>query len=309
MKNLLKKFMENPWGKTLAVIVTSYLIFAGVGFIFSLPVYILITKPISLLMPDMPNAARELSANFGPLRVFIAVTVVGLIVKRRTNGKIDMIAIFSPKRNGNTVVNLLIGLILGFVMNFICIMAAQAAGSFTLGFKNGRVLSIIIMFIGVFIQASSEELIFRGIMFEGIRKCHKSPLPAILITAFLFSANHGAVPGFFPIMMFFNFMAWGILYGLAVLYTDGIWMCFGLHTMWNYTQEYLCGLSNTGSVLPSSVFAPVSDPVYTNFYNSYIGATPIMDYGVENGILAPIVMGIAAIVFFFLYKKKMDAQK
>ncbi|MCR5747368.1 MAG: CPBP family intramembrane metalloprotease [Lachnospiraceae bacterium] len=301
----MKKILEKPWVKTIIVVFETYLIYFGVGLIFTFPVRLLVVKPISYLVPEIGD---RVSPSFGPLRVWIAFIIVAAIVKRHTDGRVNLFDIFTIKRKGNTVRNCLIGLLLGFVMNIICIMAAQSGGCFTLGVKDVKPLSFIIMFIGTFIQSSSEELMYRGFMFEGIRKCHRSVLPAIVITTLLFSFNHGAIPGYFPIMLFLNFAAWGILYSLSVLHTDGIWMSFGMHTMWNFTQAYICGLSNTGIILPSSLFAPVSAPVYSILYNCPLGASAelynsIGDYGVENGIVAPIVMGIAAVILFFIYKK------
>ena len=46
----------------------------------------------------------------------------------------------------------------------------------------------------------------------------------------------------------------GIGYSLLRWYTGSIWTAFGIHTMWNFTQNFIFGLPNSGLVSEVSMF-------------------------------------------------------
>ncbi len=307
MKNLIEKIKENQILLTILVIILAML-FYSIGALFYPIVWILVIKPLNAVLS--PELARSVESYLGPLKVFIWAWVATLIVKKVTKGKRDLSQIYGMKRKGNTPGFFLVGLIIGFVMNFTCILMAVLAGNFQLELKSIDVVAIIVMFVGIVIQSSSEELIFRGVFLSWLTEANKRRLPAVIITSVMFTVLHGAVPGFSPVCYCLNFLAWGVLYALSVYYTDGIWLAYGMHSMWNYSQAYLFGLANSQDKLEIAMFAPAQDPVYGPFYNFPFGKadlTHLPEYGPEDTITAPIVMGIAAVIFWILLKRKENA--
>lgn len=91
-----------------------------------------------------------------------------------------------------------------------------------------------------------EEVFFRSLMLSGLvivlggRKWI-----AILLTAAFFGIVHLNNPGASPISAFGNALG-GIIYGMAFLGGQNIWLPLGLHFSWNFTQGPLLGFPVSG---------------------------------------------------------------
>ena len=84
----------------------------------------------------------------------------------------------------------------------------------------------------------------------------------------------------------------GFSYSLVRWYTGSIWICMGLHTMWNFTQNFLFGLPNSGLVSEMSVFHLDAATGVSNLIYDY-------GFGVEAAIPALLVdaaLGIGALL-------------
>ena len=82
-----------------------------------------------------------------------------------------------------------------------------------------------------------------------------------------------------------------LLMVLFIYYYDSLWAAIGIHTAWNYTQNILFGLPNSGVVTKYSLFkleaATANNGV---FYDSV--------FGIEGSIGALIVLVISCIIIF-----------
>ena len=89
----------------------------------------------------------------------------------------------------------------------------------------------------------------------------------------------------------------GLLFSLMVYYMDSIWCAMAAHTAWNYTQNVILGLPNSGSVSPVSVFKLDAASAKSSFaYN--------VEFGLEGSILAITVMTITGLAIIIIYRKK-----
>ena len=94
--------------------------------------------------------------------------------------------------------------------------------------------------------AVTEELLFRSLLLSGLvvvlggRKW-----AAILISAALFGGVHLANPGASYISAFGNALG-GMIYGIAFLGGQNIWLPLGLHFSWNFSQGPLLGFPVSG---------------------------------------------------------------
>ena len=70
---------------------------------------------------------------------------------------------------GNNVPLLLFGFLLGFLMNGGCILAARLHGDISLTYGSVQPGALALVFLCVFIQSSSEELLCRGYLYRKLR--------------------------------------------------------------------------------------------------------------------------------------------
>ena len=203
---------------------------------------------------------------------------------------------FMPKHPGNTVGKLLMGFFVGFVMNFSCIVTAMLHGDFRLylDFAAGQIPFFLFAFLCVFIQSSTEELWCRGFVYERINV--RYPLwVSMLVNSAFFAALHLMNPGigFLPILDIF---ICGLSFSLAKWYTGSIWFPAGIHTAWNFTQNYLFGLPNSGLTSAASVFhqelptGAVSNLIYDHTFGVE-GAVPAV---IADAVLGAVCLILAA---------------
>ena len=196
----------------------------------------------------------------------------------------------------NTPRNMLIGLIIGFITNGACILCAVIHGDlkFYLDFSAAMVPTLIYALLMVFIQSSSEELWCRGFLYERI--CIHYPLwVAVLVNGAFFGFLHIFNPGA-TVLAITDIIVCGLSYSLVKWYTGSIWMAMGIHTMWNFTQNFIFGLPNSGLVSETSIFHLDAMNAVSNLIYDY-------NFGVEGAVPAIIVDTVLGAVCLLLAKK------
>ena len=196
---------------------------------------------------------------------------------------------------GNNIKMLLLGLLIGFGTNAICIGAAALRKDIFLYYDSFPVVPIILLFIAVFVQSSGEELLCRGFLYQRLRKTYKNPWVAILVNPFLFSAMHIANPGM-TVLAALNIFVVGVLFGVMVYYFDSIWMAMAMHTAWNFTQNIIFGLPNSGIVSSYSIFKLDAATARSSaFYD--------VEFGVEATITALVVLSVSTLIVIYIGEK------
>jgi uncharacterized protein len=107
-------------------------------------------------------------------------------------------------------------------------------------------------FIGIFIQAGSEELLFRGYFMQFTRRLTSSKFLVIGTPALLFAAPHVANIAAFGggALAMTPYLIAGLLYGWAAYRSGSLWMSVALHLANNYTSLVFVG--TRGDALPSA---------------------------------------------------------
>lgn len=95
------------------------------------------------------------------------------------------------------------------------------------------------------IAGSTEELLFRGILFRYIEKAAGSWI-ALALTSALFGLAHLFNPGATWFSSFAIAVEAGILLGAVYMLTRRLWAAMGLHAAWNFTQGWIFGLPVSG---------------------------------------------------------------
>lgn len=290
MKEFLKKIHNEEfrwYDQFILVSILSFLI-ALVGQILGA----IITRYVGMITdPNDPVISTALMY-FSPIGVWIYLLFLLLINKRRR----PILKAFGTKTSGNNLKNLLIGLAIGFGLNFSCAVVAMLKKDIHIHFDQFDPLGLLIVLVCVFIQSSSEEALDRGYLYQVLRKGYRNPWVAIVVSSVMFSGMHLMNPGF-GLIPFLNILASGLIFALAVYYFDSIWMAFGIHTGWNYTQSILLGLPNSGLVVPFSLFKLDTASAVSSFAYD-------VKFGIEGTILSTIVLYLACIVIFLIGEKR-----
>ena len=281
------KLVKKKRHSILVVIGVALLCLFGGNLLGSILLY-----PIYRLLPNMDGGTAFLLQYLSFIGIDIFVLVYCALFEK------DIFRSFlHPKRGGsagNTVKSFALGLLIGFGMNVICILLAWLHGD--LHFYAGRfqVFYMICALICVCIQSGAEELITRGYMMGALQRRYPCWL-AIAVNALFFAALHLLNPGI-TVASFLIIVAVALALSLVMYYFGSIWLCIAFHTAWNFTQNFLFGLPNSGIVSESS-FLHLDAASDSLFYDAA--------FGVEGTLTAVIVIVLfAAGVVLFVRKKE-----
>lgn len=289
----------------LWIIVLVILLYFFLSSFISVGVYYLLS-----LLPVTSPAIVFINEYYTPtIGDVILLVIICLIIKKNRfilrsflpkgagkNHKINVVEDTYEASQENTGRNLLLGLLIGFLTNFVCVLCALIHGdvSFSLNFSFSMIPVLIYALLMVFIQSTSEELWCRGFMYERI--CIRYPVwVAVLVNGVFFGVLHIFNDGV-TFLAIANIIICGISYSLLRWYTGSIWVVMGVHTMWNFTQNFLFGLPNSGLVSEVSLLRLDSATGISNLIYDY-------GFGVEGAVPAVIVDCLIGVIVLILAKK------
>lgn len=194
--------------------------------------------------------------------------------------------------------NYIIGMIVGFVM-FSAVVGINAAtgaikiegiasnfGLVTFGY-------IFIFLLGYIFQGAEEEIITRGYLMVDIGAKHKT-ITALIISSVVFAILHLGNTGVTGVSLI-NLALIGAFFGLYIICFDDIWGACAVHSIWNFTQGHIYGVSVSGMPTFESVLN-ITNVQGKEFING--GA-----FGAEGGIATTIVI-VIALILLLIYMKK-----
>ncbi|MBR3357250.1 MAG: CPBP family intramembrane metalloprotease [Solobacterium sp.] len=187
-----------------------------------------------------------------------------------------------------------LGALTGFASMGICILAASVHGDFAVASPSGVQIPIFLFGLAaVLLQASTEEIESRGFVF-GRLKAEGVPVGiAAAVSAFFFTFLHADNPGFSIIPLLSIFVV-GIEYAISFHYFGTLWFPCDAHMMWNFTQDFIFGLPDSGNPAVISIFhTTVSGSSF--FYDEV--------FGIEGSCAAVIVNLIACCIIFLIGRK------
>lgn len=184
---------------------------------------------------------------------FLGVWIVTLLVFALIPRNRPMLKALGTKTKGNTPKMFAVGLGIGLGMNLLCALIAMINGDIALTFHAFRPVSFLLVFIAVLIQSAAEELICRVFIYQRLVRRYGKPLMAAVVNAAFFAMIHLSNPGVTS-MAIANIFIYGLLFSAMVVYMDSPWAAMAAHASWNFCQNILLGLPNSGMVLPYSVF-------------------------------------------------------
>lgn len=226
--------------------------------------------------------------------VWIAFLLFAVIFK----GNRPMLKALAPNKSFNNVKGILLGFLLGFGTNGFCVLMSYLAGDIKLSYNGINWKLLLAFLICVFIQSSSEEVADRLYLYQKLRRRYRNPLVAIIVNSIVFMSLHTLNPGFTAVAGSQIFLV-AIIFSLFVYYYDSIWVAFWFHTAWNYTQNIIFGLPNSGLVSEYSIFRLEAASARNGlFYN--------VNFGVEGSIGSSLVLIVVIIVLIVINRKKPE---
>lgn len=100
--------------------------------------------------------------------------------------------------------------------------------------------------LGYLVQGPAEEVLFRGYIFENVRTVWGLRW-AVTVSAIAFALFHLRNPALGPLPLL-NLVLFGVATALYKVRVDNgqLWGVFALHTIWNWLQQVVFGLPNSG---------------------------------------------------------------
>ena len=216
---------------------------------FDMPLRLLTGLHLADIASGLPAPASVMAFYLAPLATWVGFFLFVCGAKRDR----PMLRAIMPNGQGNTLRGALIGAALGFGLNGFCIGASVLTGVIDLSFSQFNLFWLLAILFAVFVQSSSEELISRVYLYQKLRRRYKNPAVAILGSALFFMALHLGNPDASVWGMVLVAVI-GVFFALLVYYFNSVWACMTLHTLWNFTQNILFGLPNSGIVSQYSLF-------------------------------------------------------
>lgn len=155
---------------------------------------------------------------------------------------------------------------------------------------------IVLYFFGFFVQGMSEEFIFRGYLSTTIGGSGHHTALAVGISSVGFALAHGMNTGFGPVP-FINLALFGVFAALYLIVTESIWGICAIHSIWNFTQGNIYGISVSGTDKTESLFrtTAVSDKAILT------GG----QFGIEGSIFTSLVLITGIIILLAALRKKL----
>lgn len=280
--------VKRPWSEqaACAYLLTVFLVLLGqtVGLVLEFVPFLWSTPPLA--------AATMYYETFGMW--LVSVGYMALTKKNR-----PILKELTPAAPGNTLPFLLMGLLIGFGMNAFCILIAWMHGDIVLSFAQCEPLWLVVIFGGVFMQSAAEEMLCRGFLYQRLRRRYKNPVVAIVGNSVLFGMLHLLNDGV-TVLSFYNICIVGVLFSLMVYEFDSLWCAMAAHAAWNFTQNIVFGLPNSGILTPYSVF--VNDHAASRDSFAYnIG------FGIEATVVSAAVLTVGCVVLIYLGRKRRRA--
>lgn len=251
--------------------------------------------PVANLIRRIPNDAIRFGTFYVEfIGIWVAVLVFCLIFKSFRK----MLPKLGTREEGNNLKTaLLIGLPMGLGLNLLCAVFALLHGDIALSFSGFNVLMIIYFIVVIMIQSGAEELVCRWFVYEKLREYFpKWPAVAIIVNALFFSALHLGNTGVTNLGLL-NIVLVGWLYALTVYYFKSIWAAIVAHASWNFCQNILLGLPNSGNVSEYSVFTLDAAKATDSFAYS-------VSFGIEGTIVANVALALCCIAVIYFGRKK-----
>jgi len=230
--------------------------------------------------------------------IAMGFVIYAVVITRKS--KISLRDYLKTRLNKYTKQDVIAGILIGLIA-----MAGIFFMEFNLNYIKIQNINLIDgkfvnAFFTLLVMAFAEELLFRGFMLNGLLQFTKNQYIAVIITAVLFGLAHAGNPDATPVSIISNGLG-GVMYSIAFIESESIWLPFALHFAWNFFQGPIFGFPVSGLQ-----FGGIVKQSVVKGQDIFTGG----GYGPEGGVIG-ISFRIAVIVLLLLYyflsiKKRND---
>ncbi|MBR4671208.1 MAG: CPBP family intramembrane metalloprotease [Butyrivibrio sp.] len=231
---------------------------------------------------------------------FLGVWILAFLFMYLFKPDRPIISKIGNKQPGNNVKMLLVGFAIGFVMNIACALVAFLNKDIAVYFNSFNPIKVLVVFVAVFIQSAAEEMACRGFLYQRLLRSYRHHAVAVVGNSVLFGLLHIFNEGV-SVAGVINVILFGILCSLFVYFYDSIWCAMAVHAAWNFTQNILLGLPNSGSVFEFSIFKLDAASARNSFAYD-------INFGIEGTLVSCIVEALAIFIVLYFGLKKKKAQ-
>ena len=238
----------------------------------------------------------NLAAFFSDYFMFFGIWVVTFLFIVIPKCNRPMLKAWGYNRDGNNIKGILAGALLGFGCNGFCVLMSVLMGDIKLSFYGFNPAILLAFLLVVMIQSGAEEITDRLYLYQKLRRRYKSPLFAIIINAVVFMLLHISNDGF-TVLAGAQIVLVGIIFSVLVYYYNSLWAAIWFHTLWNYTQNIIFGLPNSGRVSDYSIFKLEAATAKSGLFYD-------VAFGVEGSIGSVIVLAVVLAAIIFINRGK-----
>lgn len=287
------KVLKRKWNETLVVLYVGTFLLLLIGQLLGELLIVGLSSGMSLFANSFVHSDVWTVSTMYLL--FIGIWAVALLWMGAWKSNRPILRQLGAQKSGNNWRFLLAGAAAGFGMNGLCILVAWLHQDIHLFYDSFHPIALLFILIAVWVQSAAEELLFRVYLYQKLLKSYRKPVVAIIGNAFLFALLHMMNPGA-TVLSLLNILLVGTLFSLVVYYFESVWCAFAIHTVWNYTQNILFGLPNSGLVSSYSVFRLDASTARDSFAYS-------VDFGVEGTVFTDLVLIVTIVLVIFLGRK------
>ncbi len=142
------------------------------------------------------------------------------------------------------------GVAAGLVLIFLLVMLVLVTGHATVAWGGLRPAAVFPYALAwgfvSFLTGLAEELALRGYLLQALQR-GLGFWPALVITSLIFGVSHISNTGenFIGII---NVMMAGAILALGVRGTGSLWWSIGLHSAWDYAENFIFGTPDSGQI-------------------------------------------------------------
>ncbi len=245
------------------------------------------------LVSNLPSSIFILTL-FATVSIILTVLIYCTKIEKRSLSTLGFIKknIFSEYGKG-----LLIGFIL-FLLVIILNLITGGVKNTPSGFKAADLIEILIFFLGFVVQGASEEILCRGYLCVSVSRKY-SIFTGIAVSSVAFSAlhlgNHGV-----SVLALTNIVLFGLFMGIYMIKRGSLWGVCAIHSVWNFTQGNIFGMSVSGNTRSSALLS-FENVEGKDIWNG--GA-----FGPEGGICVTIVLTVALLILIFAVRDKEQSK-
>lgn len=189
------------------------------------------------------------------------------------------------------------GLLIVLIMNLIFVLLGILFGySFELN-KNFADYDLNVFYFNfayIFVMAFSEEILFRGLIFQSIRE-RFGDVVAIVVLSLFFSLAHFMNPNI-SIMGLINIIIAGVALSVLYITTESLWLPISVHFFWNLNQQLLLGSNISGINFDLGIFNLTAIGSSSSWL---FGGS----FGIEEGLLTAILLTLLTLISFRINKQ------